>query len=119
MFENMDIEKTERVKDATRSLTQKINAIGENMELLKQVITDAAKVTGRNRNVQNRLSSLEEELDELCPKVEEETRKFLKMMETVRGMIDGGLKWYTCMDIEIDGRSGVKRSRKRRRCMDD
>ena len=118
MFENMDIEKTERVKDATRSLTQKINAIGENMILLKQVITDAAKVTGRNRNVQNRLSSLEVELDELCPKVEE-TRHLLKMMVTVRDMIDGGLKWYTCMDIEIDGHSGVKRSRKRRGCMDD
>ena len=112
MAENMNIEKSECVKATARGLTLKINSIEENMELLKQVITDATKVKGRNKHIQNRLSSLEEELDELGSTVKHETRKLLKMMKAVRGMIDSGLKWYTWMDIELDERPLVQRSKR-------
>ena len=94
MAENMNIEKSECVKATARGLKLKINSIEENMELLKQVITDATTVCkGSNKQLQNRLSSLEEELGELGSTVKQETRKLLKMMKAVRGIVGSGLKW--------------------------
>ena len=115
MAENMNIEKSECVKATARGLTLKINSIEENMELLKQVITDATTVCkGSNKRLQNRLSSLEEELGELGSTVKQETRELLKMIKAVRGIIGSGLKWYTWMENELDERPLVQRSKKRR-----
>ena len=113
MVENMNIEKSECVKATARGLKLKMNSIEENMELVKQIITDATKVKGGNKHIQDRLSSLEEELCELGSTVKQDTRKLLKTLKAVRGMIGSGLEWYTLMNVELDERPLVQRSKNR------
>ena len=108
MAENVNLKKSECVKaavDTARGLKLKIKSIEEDMELLEQVIIDHMIVSkGSNEQLQNRLSSLEEELGELGSTAKQEMIKLLKMIKDIRGIIRGGLKWYTWMENELDER---------------
>ena len=106
MAEN--VKKSECVKatvDTARGLKLKIKSIEENMELLGQITVGHTIVSkGSNEQLQNRLSSLEEELGELGSTVKQEMLKLLKMIKAIRGIIRGGLKWYAWMENELDER---------------
>ena len=106
MAENVNIKKSKCVKtavDTARGLKLKIKAIEEAMELLEQVIVDRMIVsTGTNEELQNRLSSLEQELVELGSTAKKEMVQLLKMIKDIRGIIRGGLQWYAWMENELD-----------------
>ena len=98
MAENMNMEKSECVEDGTRELTLRINSMEENMELLKQRTTTCKR---GNKKLQDRVPSLEEGMGELhltVEQVKQDTDKLLKMVKTVHGIIDGGLKRHVLVE---------------------
>ena len=108
MAEKVKLEKSACVKaavDTAKDLKLKIKSIEEDVELLEQAIVDhlvVSKGSIEEKELQIRLSSIEEELGELGSSAKKEMLKLIMMIKDIRGIIRGGLKWSRWMENELN-----------------